>query len=109
MSYLESEALCPYFDSDAFGIIKCEIGDLRILDNQMKRDVGYGLCALKYDVCPFKTALDRYYERKEVIEQERRIRETKKKNAIKVYKENNDIETALIESCDGEQLEWFID
>lgn len=63
MSYLESEALCPYYESDKFGILHCEIGNLRMRDSQMLREVGYGVCADKYKTCPFKVALDNYYER----------------------------------------------
>lgn len=63
MSYLESEALCPYYQQDKFGILKCEIGDLRMRDSQMMRDVGYRLCADGYMRCPFKIALDSFYER----------------------------------------------
>lgn len=63
MSYLESEALCPYYQADMFGILKCEIGDLRMRDNLMLREVGYGLCADKYAECPFKVALDNFYGR----------------------------------------------
>lgn len=107
MSYLESEALCPYFDNDAFGIIKCEIGDLKILDNQMKRDVGYGLCASKYEECPFKIALDGYYKRVEESEKENRIACAKSKSKIKLYNDNACDEPIAVQECDGEQLEWF--
>ena len=63
MSYLESEALCPYYESDKFGIIFCEIGDLKMRDKKMLREVGYRVCADQYEKCPFKIALDNYYER----------------------------------------------
>ena len=102
MSYLESEAICPYFDNDSAGIIKCEIGNLRIMDNQMKREVGYGLCASKYGECPFKVALDHYWERQEASEEKKSAEGAKQK--IRVYKEPEFTEA---EMCDGEQLEWF--
>ena len=63
MSYLESEALCPYYESDKFGIIFCEIGDLKMRDKKMLREVGYRVCADQYEKCPFKVALDNYYDR----------------------------------------------
>ena len=107
MSYLESEALCPYFDSDALGIIKCEIGDLKILDNQMKRDVGYALCASKYEECPFKIALDGYYKRVEEKEKENRITCAKSKNKIRLYDDYACDEPAPAQECDGKQLKWF--
>lgn len=63
MSYLESEALCPYYITDKSGVIQCEIGAIRCKDNLMHRFIGYGYCADKFERCPFKIALDKYYER----------------------------------------------
>ena len=64
MSYLESEALCPYYIRDVAGIIKCEaVGNVECRDKQMFRDIGYGYCANRYKQCPFKVAMDGYYER----------------------------------------------
>ena len=63
MSYLESEALCPYFKRDANNVIKCEMCDIKCKDKLMFRFIGYGYCADKFEQCPFKVALDQFHER----------------------------------------------
>ena len=63
MSYLESEALCPYYKWDRGNTIKCEAGDIICRDKMMYRFIGYGYCAKRYKECPFKIALDGYYDR----------------------------------------------
>ena len=64
MSFLNVEALCPYYKYEKTNILHCEIGNISFLDKQMKIDIGYTYCGYKYDECPFKIALDKYYERK---------------------------------------------
>ena len=64
MSYLESEALCPYYKSDDSKVIRCEGAKIKIKDKKMKTEIGYGYCADRYNECTIKIALDNYYERK---------------------------------------------
>lgn len=101
MSYLESEAVCPYYLIDGFGILKCEIGDLSLKDSRMKIDIGYRLCADKFNSCPFKLALDAYYLRREKEEEILRTRKLHEKNRINVFKEEKFEEPEVL---DGEQI-----
>lgn len=64
MSYLNGTALCPYYQYDKDNILHCEIGNIYFFDKYMRRDIGYTYCSQKYEECPFKKALDKYYERK---------------------------------------------
>ncbi len=82
MSYLESEALCPYYIEDRFGVLKCEIGTIKLKDAEMMRQIGYAYCADKYKECPFKVALDGYYAR-------------------------NDVDASATDGEDDEQVTWF--
>ena len=66
MSYLESEALCPYFKGDSKLMLQCECGKLFFGDKEEKREIGYGLCADKFEQCPLKKARDRFYERSDL-------------------------------------------
>ncbi len=64
MSFLDGAALCPYYKYEKINVLHCEIGAISFFDKQMKMDIGYGYCAQEYNECPFKIALDKYYERK---------------------------------------------
>ena len=66
MSYLESEAVCPYFVDDTMQFITCEAGMILTKDKGMHRELGYDYCALNYEKCTLKIALDHYYERNNV-------------------------------------------
>lgn len=66
MSYLESEALCPYFVDDTMHFITCEAGKILTKDKGMHRELGYDYCALNYEKCTLKIALDHYYDRNSV-------------------------------------------
>ena len=68
MSYLESEALCPYYISDANKVIHCELVTIRCKDKEMFRFIGYGYCANRYCECVLKKAMDGFYEREELKE-----------------------------------------
>ena len=63
MSYLESEALCPYYLRDANKVIQCELTTIKCKDKEMFKFIGYGYCANKYNQCMLKKAMDGFYER----------------------------------------------
>ena len=56
---------CPYFKYEKQGTTYCECGDLHFPDRKCRREVVYSYCAHPTDFtrCPFKLALDGYYER----------------------------------------------
>lgn len=57
---------CPYFIFEKSKDFHCEIVRVSFPDKETRRDVVYGYCAHPedYEKCPFKKALDRYYERR---------------------------------------------
>jgi hypothetical protein len=59
-------AMCPYFQYEKKGITHCECGELKFPDLRARRDIVYRYCAhpSDYQLCPFKHALDGYYERR---------------------------------------------
>ncbi|MBQ5725411.1 MAG: hypothetical protein IIV80_04585 [Clostridia bacterium] len=60
-------AICPYYKREDYrGTIYCECARLRFPDKQSRREIVYRFCAHPegYRVCPFKMALDGYYERR---------------------------------------------
>ena len=60
-------AICPYYKREDYrGTIYCECARLRVPDKQSRREIVYRFCAHPegYRVCPFKVALDGYYERR---------------------------------------------
>ena len=56
---------CPYFRYEKSGITYCECGELRFPDRLARREIVYSYCAhpSAFRACPFKRALDGYYER----------------------------------------------
>ncbi len=58
--------MCPYFRYEKSGITYCECGELKFPDRRARRDIVYGYCGHPddYKRCPFKCALDGYYERR---------------------------------------------
>ena len=58
--------MCPYFRYEKAGITYCECGELKFPDRRARRDIVYGYCGHPddYKRCPFKNALDGYYERR---------------------------------------------
>lgn len=85
MSYLVSEALCPYFKSDGVEeklrrkFIRCEFGKIFFEDPMFYQLFGYGVCALNCNECTFKKMLDKEY---------RQMDEQGRKAALKRYKNN---------------------
>jgi len=69
MSFLERNALCPYFQydkvKDGVYLICCEIGNISLNSKEYKKAVGYRLCADNYNQCQFKEILDAMYDKKE--------------------------------------------
>ncbi len=60
-------AICPYYKREDYrGTIYCECARLRFPDKQSRREIVYRFCAHPegYLTCPFKLALDGYYERR---------------------------------------------
>lgn len=57
--------MCPYFRYEKAGVTYCECGELHFPDRRARRDIVYAYCAhpSDYKRCPFKCALDGYYER----------------------------------------------
>ena len=62
MSYLESDAQCPYYKYDKGNVLHCEIGRINLSDSDMKKEIAQ-LCIRNMGQCPFKRALDNYYDR----------------------------------------------
>lgn len=56
---------CPYFRYEKAKTTYCECGELHFPDSQARRDIVYAYCAHpdNFRACPFKHALDGYYER----------------------------------------------
>lgn len=63
MSYIDSLALCPYFQRDDKNIILCEVGEIITRDKFMRREIAYGYCSGNFESCTLKKALDNYYDR----------------------------------------------
>ena len=57
--------MCPYYRYEKAGVTYCECADLHFPDKQSRRDIVYTYCAHPTDYCrcPFKSAMDGYYER----------------------------------------------
>ncbi len=58
--------MCPYYRYEKAGVTHCECGELHFPDRGARRDVVYSYCAhpSAFHQCPFKKALDGYYERR---------------------------------------------
>ncbi len=56
---------CPYYRYEKGGVTHCECGQLQFPDRLVRREVLYAYCASPtgFAACPFKVALDHYYER----------------------------------------------
>ena len=56
---------CPYFRYEKAGVTYCECAEMRFPDRRARRDIVYSYCAhpTNFGACPFKHALDGYYER----------------------------------------------
>ena len=56
---------CPYYCYEKAGVTYCECAQLRFPDRLARREVLYTYCASPegFRRCPFKTAMDNYYER----------------------------------------------
>ena len=58
-------AECPYYQYEKNGVTHCECMQIRFPDVKARREILYGYCAhpQNYRSCPFKRAMDGYYER----------------------------------------------
>lgn len=59
--------ICPYYIKErGHGSLSCECARLRFPDTLARREIVYTFCGHPkgYRVCPFKVAMDHYYERK---------------------------------------------
>lgn len=59
--------ICPYYLRErGHGSLSCECAKLRFPDLLARREIVYSFCGhpTGYKLCPFKVALDHFYERK---------------------------------------------